>query len=289
MLDRRLRAALESAGVCLVPSGYYYPVPTLQDIEESFEYREPRPFFDGALFDKDALARNLRALLPFAREFDPPTEGDCEEPDGYHWGASTFSDADAMAYYCMLRRARPRRVVEVGAGFSTLIATQALGVNGRGRVLCVDPEPPGFLAGRPGVTLLREKAQDLNPGFFNRHLKDGDVLFIDSTHTVKTGSDVVHLYLRVLPRLTSRVLVHVHDVFFPRPLPKPWLLERHLYWGEPYLLYAYLLDNPRVRVLFGSTLNRLLHRRLLEQLMQGKSGAGGASLWFELRPPRRKR
>jgi len=285
--DPEVRKALEAAGFSLVPSGFYYPVPSLADIEQSFEYEEPQPFSHPLLFDAAALAAHLAELQPFAAEFDPPRTGDATKPARYHWAQTMFGYSDAMAYYCMLRRTRPQRVLEIGSGFSSLIALEALAANGRGSLLCVEPFPPPFLPDRPGVELYKEKAQALDIAFFNDRLQDGDVLFIDSTHTVKTGSDVVHLILRILPYLTARLFVHVHDIFLPGPMPRAWLTERHLYWAEQYLLYAYLLDNPRVTVLYGSNANRLLNLPLLEAFMGGKAAPGGGSLWFELRPPAR--
>jgi hypothetical protein len=109
------------------------------------------------------------------------------------------------------------------------------------------------------------------------------VLFIDSTHTVKTGGDCVHIYLRLLPALRREVLVHAHDIFLPHGMPRDWLM-RHYYWTEQYLLLALLTDNPRARVLYGSAYHERYNPGPLTELMGGKYGAGGGSLWFRYRP-----
>lgn len=280
--DHETRKEVERYGVSVLPVSFYSNVPSLQEVEESFEYtsQEP-PYLDCGLFDRERLAGLLGELLPYAAEFDPPRQGDEETCTGYFWGNSQFSHSDAMSYYCFLRRLRPRTILEVGAGFSTLVALEAIRRNGAGRIVCVEPFPRPFLEHDPRLTLVREKAQHLDVGFFQDHLADGDVLFIDSTHTVKTGSDCLHLYLRILPRLGRDLVVHAHDVFLPFGLPIDWLRDRQIYWTEQYLLMALLLDNPRARVLFGSAYHQAYNRALLDRLMGGKWTSGGASFWFE--------
>ena len=126
-------------------------------------------------------------------------------------------------------------------------------------------------------------AQSVTCAQLNGVVRDGDVLFIDSTHTVKTGSDCLHIYLRLLPNITASVYVHAHDVFLPYPMPKRWLLESQWYWTEQYLLMAYLLDNKRIETLYGSMYNRRFNGDLMEQLMGGKHPPGGCSFWFHYR------
>jgi hypothetical protein len=277
------RRAAERAGVTLTPAGFYYPAPTLEEVDASFEYAEAAPFMDASVFDLRRMAAELESLTPFADEYSPPANGDRERPEGFFWGLGPFGDADALAYYAMLRRERPAVVLEVGSGASTLVALEALRCNGSGRVVCVEPYPPAYLRQLP-VELVEQPVQTLSPEFFNATLGDGDVLFIDSTHTVKTGSDCVHLYLRVLPRLAARTWVHVHDVFLPFGLPKDWLAEQHLYWAEQYLLMAYLLDNPRVEVTYASVANRRLLPERQQRFVAGKTRPGGGSLWFVQAP-----
>jgi hypothetical protein len=129
--------------------------------------------------------------------------------------------------------------------------------------------------------LIKRRVQDIPPEFFNQNLGDGDVLFIDSTHTVKAGSDCLHLYLRVLPQIEHNIMVHAHDIHLPFPLP-PREFDRHVYWTEQYLLYAYLLDNPKARVVFGSTYNSKFLAADLTRLMGAKWPPGGGSIWFRL-------
>lgn len=287
-LRERLRSLLSGRGAAGAPGpeDFYRSIPSRAEIESSFEYRgtEP-PFADDRLFDHPRMAALLDELVEFAGEFAPPAEGDPQRCRRFFWNNGQFGFSDAMAYYGMVRRFRPGTILEVGSGFSTLIAAEALARNGGGRLVCVEPYPRPFLETLPGIELVRERAQDLDLDFFRRRLADGDMLVIDSTHTVKTGSDCVHLYLRVLPRLGRDLLVHAHDVFLPHPMPKEWLLEQRLFWTEQYLLLALFTDSPRVEILYGSAYhnNNPASRPALERLMGGKAPTGGGSLWFRYR------
>ena len=131
--------------------------------------------------------------------------------------------------------------------------------------------------------LVNSRVQDLDVDFFNTHLSSGDILFIDSTHTVKHGSDCLHLYLSILPNLAHDLCVHVHDVFLPNTLSLETMRDSQIYWTEQYLLYAYLLDNPRTRTLYGSAYHYKRNPELLTSFMHGRYGSGGGSFWFEQR------
>ena len=141
----------------------------------------------------------------------------------------------------MIRKTKPETIIEVGSGFSTLVAREALSVNGKGRLICVEPFPRPWLRGMTDVELIEAPAQALEAGFYNDRLMDGDMRLIDSTHSVKIGSDCLHFYLRVLPRIDYSIDVHVHDVFLPCGLPKNRAIDNHIYWTEQYLLLAYLI------------------------------------------------
>lgn len=282
-----VRDELQRNGVNIVPAHFYSSIPSIDEVRNSFEYLAPGlPYLDTGIFDHDLMLGILEKLTPYAAEFSPPQEDDENHPAGFFWGNSQFSHSDAMSYYAMIRHLKPQRILEVGSGFSTLVASEALTRNGSGEIICIEPYPRSFLDSIPHLReLVREAVQQMNIEFFNDTLNDGDILFIDSTHTVKTGSDCLHLYLKILPALRKRVFVHVHDIFLPEAMPKAWALEQQIYWTEQYLLLAYLLDNSRITVWFGSHYHLRQNRNKLTEFMFGQSAAGGGSFWFELRPP----
>ncbi|MEM9175226.1 MAG: class I SAM-dependent methyltransferase [Myxococcota bacterium] len=278
------KSLFNAAGLHVLPANFYSTVPTVDEVLETFEEREETPpYLDPAVFDDAAALAFLDELLPYAAEFDPPV--DDPGPSGgaqYHWNNSAFSYSDAIAYYTILRARKPRRVIEVGSGFSTLVAAAALEANGGGELICVEPHPRPFLRGHPAIAeLVVSPVQALPASWFDERLDDGDVFFIDSTHTVKIGSDCLHLYLRVLPALRRRVLVHAHDIFLPFGFPPEWALDHHYYWTEQYLLMAFLLGNSSWRYRFGSHHFLRCHPDRIAALMGGRYEAGGSSFWFE--------
>lgn len=279
--DKETRAKIQKFGANVLPINFYSNTPSLDEIESSYEYTtsEP-PYFNARVFVQETLRQTLEGCLAFSTEFNPPLVGDEETCMKFFWQNGQFSYSDAMSYYCFARMARPANIVEIGSGFSTLIALEAIEKNRAGTVHCIEPFPRDFLKKDNRLTLHTVKAQDIQPEFLNDILRDNDILFIDSTHTVKTGSDCLHIYLRLLPALRRNIFVHVHDVFLPFGMPQGWLLDRQIFWTEQYLLLAFLIDNSKASVLYGSTYNAKWNSLLMDKFMGGKYPPGGGSLWF---------
>jgi hypothetical protein len=141
---------------------------------------------------------------------------------------------------------------------------QAAARNGKSNLICIEPFPREFVRkGFPGLqSLIEEKVQDINLEFFSQ-LESGDILFIDSSHTVKIGGDVNYLFLEVLPRLKPGVIVHVHDIFLPFEYRRDWVLDEFRFWSEQYLLQAFLTFNSEFEVVMA---NRYLAHRYREDL-----------------------
>lgn len=275
---------LQEGGVLVEPALFYSSIPMIKEIQDAFEYREDAPFAVDDIFDIEAARAVIAEITPFSKEFSPPQEGDSTKPAGYFWKNNMFSYSDAMSYYAMIRRLEPKTIIEIGSGFSTLVAREAVRRNGAGKIVCIEPFPRPWLREMEDVELIERPAQSFAADFFNDRLADGDILFIDSTHTVKTGSDCLHLYLRVLPRLRHDLAIHVHDVFLPYGMPLKWEMDMHIHWTEQYLLLAYMIANPRTRLLFGSN---FAHKKLpveLEAFMHGHYAGGGGSFWFRQAP-----
>lgn len=269
-------------GVYFLPHNYYCPVPSAKEVSESFEYeRDGLPWHDPVVFNRERMLAFLKELEPFAREFVPPQEGESGRPEESFSKNGFFQDADATAYYAVLRRFQPARVIEIGSGFSTLVAAQALARNGRGELICIEPYPRAVLREIKAVKELIEKpVQALSINWFNETLQDGDVLFIDSTHIVKTGSDCLHLYLKILPYLNAELLIHSHDIFLPEAMPQDWQLDRRFYFTEQYLLYALLLGNPGFEAVYGSNYHRRVNPAEFAAFNGPDSKPEGGSFWY---------
>lgn len=228
-----------------------------------------------------ALLRELQRLdpLPFP---DAPT-GD---PTEYHTANPNFSALDAWTLQAMLRHLRPRRVIEVGSGWSSLVTArvnrECLG--GAVDVTCIEPYPPDFLTAGAvdGIArLVVSPVQDVPVARF-RELEAGDVLFIDTAHVIKTGGDVQYLFHEVIPRVRPGVVIHVHDIFLPWEYPQEWVLGGRG-WNEQYLLQSFLSFNDAFEVVLGVAWLAHHHRELLVAGLPGGAAAmgdGGGSFWM---------
>lgn len=224
---------------------YYEPLPDFQQITaEATTRRKAAPAVDFAMPSQLSLYRRLGATYRSELErlaATPVGSG------GFDFQNDYFSGLDAALYYSLIRDLKPARVVEVGSGFSTRIALLALQRNEadgrRGELTCIEPYPGERLAPcLPFITLIQQNLEDLPIEQFDA-LAAGDILFIDSSHTVKFGSDVCRLLLDILPRLRPGVWIHIHDIFFPHDYPAEWLIEKRHAFNEQYLLQAFLAFN----------------------------------------------
>jgi hypothetical protein len=244
------RRAAERLGLQVVLKTYYSPIPDLAQLpKDVWEARDP---LRGIAFDLDTqmafveseLQRHLAELawgVDVAREhaYDPSND--------------SYPLADARVLYAMVRHLRPGRIVELGSGQTTRVMAQACRENARDgqpvSLRAFDPFPTAIDDGLPGLAeLVRTKAQDVPDEVF-AELERGDVLFVDTTHTVKIASDVNHIVLRVLPLLQEGVIVHIHDIFLPYEYPRFFFADFALYWAEQYLLQAFLAFNSSFEVL----------------------------------------
>jgi predicted O-methyltransferase YrrM len=179
----------------------------------------------------------------------------------------------------MVRLLRPSRIVEIGSGWSTTVTAAAIEDGELAtKLTCIEPYPRDFLRSMGHVLTLREERVELTPPSVFAELEAGDLCFIDSSHVVKTGSDVVHELLEVVPRLADGVVVHVHDVFIPEDYPKGWV-ENGFNWNEQYLLQAYLVGNTRAEVLLMNHYLAIRHPEAVRAAF-GSMEPNGSSVWF---------
>ena len=137
-------------------------------------------------------------------------------------------------------------------------------------------------------SLIEKKVQDIDLEFFSQ-LESGDILFIDSSHTVKIGGDVNYLFLEVLPRLKPGVIVHVHDIFLPFEYRRDWVLDEFRFWTEQYLLQAFLTFNSEFEVLMANSYLNHYHQQELKAAFPGLPSWAGGSFWMRRKPIARLR
>jgi predicted O-methyltransferase YrrM len=271
------------------PGGHFYsPIvdPAEARANAARLWPEPPTEIAGIDFDDASHRHVLDELFPrFYGDFDYAAEGAAdEELTSYYVDNSQFSWLDARALFVLLRAWRPSRIIEVGSGYSTLLMHDVARrfLDGACTITAIEPYPRPFLA-RIGVELIESKVQDVAPALFDI-LERGDVLFIDSSHVAKTGSDVNHLFFEILPRLKSGVRIHVHDIFLPAEYPEDWVIDANRSWNEQYVLRALLMYSARFRVVFGASYAYHRHREAVTRALGLAPGVayGGGSLWLEV-------
>lgn len=245
------------------PIGHYYsPMYDTRELETQRERLWPaHPADTPGIAWRDAdqleLCRTLGRQDMFEFIDDPS-----DDPTVYHASNDQYPPLDAWVLAALLEHYRPARMVEIGCGFSTLISARCNRerLDMQMELTCVEPYPREFLlSGVPGVSGLRvEKVQDTPLTLFTE-LEAGDILFVDTSHTVKTGGDVNRIFLEIIPRLKSGVIVHIHDVFMPGEYPESWVMDGWG-WNETYLVQAFLSFNDQFEILWGS--QYMLHHHL---------------------------
>ena len=273
-------ASWESRGFHLTPVHFYQPFPDTRQLgPRLWESAGAMPGVDMRKdFQLELLTRHFR---PYQAEcLALPTEPVEGEPSRFHLNNGNFDGHDALVYLCMLRHFAPRRVIECGSGFSTRLAVETVLRNGPTDYTCIDPYPSEAV--REGLkdrlTLHAAKVEDLPLSTFDA-LSSGDFLFVDTSHVVKIGGDVNHLFLEVIPRLAPGVVVHVHDIFFPFEYPRPWVMEHRRFWTEQYLLQAFLAFNRGFEVLFANAFMEDLHPGAMKEAFPN-SPCSGSSVWL---------
>jgi predicted O-methyltransferase YrrM len=164
-----------------------------------------------------------------------------------HFGPG-FGPIEAQALHAVIRHYKPATIIEVGSGVSTYCSLKAIEKNGRGKITSIEPYPTDKLIALPNIKLIKQEVQRTELDTFTA-LNNGDLLFIDSSHTVKPGSDVNYIILEVLPRLETGVLVHFHDIFLPYDYQID-ILNAFYQWSETSLLRAFLINNSKAKIIF---------------------------------------
>lgn len=249
------RKTADRAGYHLVPKHYGVPIPDLSGLpDEVWDEKGP---CRGIELDPSEHLRFLETrLAPYFPEFDPPLYpgADSAQLSIYNgW----YQTVESEVLYGFVRHLEPKRIVELGSGFTTQIMGAACERNraeGHPADYLVHDLYPrrAVLDAATGITEFRQVAAEDLPLSTFASLGAGDVLFVDTSHAVRLGGDVVSIVLDVLPTLAPGVVVHFHDIFLPWDYPRDWVERHHRYWNEQYLLQAFLTLNPHFELLFAA-------------------------------------
>lgn len=235
------------------------------------------PFFSPKDFSQNkkrilpGIDLNLSVQLPLLKELTYSKELkelkiNKLDPSIFFWENGSFESGDAEIWYNLIRNKKPKIIIEIGSGYSTLLAIEAIKKNMDDddmyfcEHICIEPYEFNWLEGK-NIKVIREKVEDVDINIFH-NLNANDFLFIDSSHMIKRDGDVLHEYLQILPILNKGVIVHVHDIFTPNDYPYDWATKYLRFWNEQYLFEAFLTGNYEWSTLLS--LNYLQHNHFNE-------------------------
>lgn len=288
----RLRAELEECKRELEryrtwapPGDVLSPIPSRQEVKrrEQEIYSVPREM-PGLDLNEEGQLRLFDQLCEFYR--GQPFGAQKTANRRYWFDNPAYSYSDAILLYCMMRHLRPRRIIEVGAGFSSaaILDTNELFFENAIECSFIEPQPRllrSLLKNSDAerITLLEKPLQEVASTVFTE-LEANDILFIDSSHVAKTDSDVNHIFFRILPLLKSGVFIHFHDIFYPFEYPLDWIHEGRA-WNETYLLRAFLQYNQQFEIQLFNTFIDWFHKEKYFREMPLVQKNTGGSIWLK--------
>lgn len=256
------RKILSAVGVFPVANHYYEPLIDFSLLTRPLDQPRNLPGIDLNVSDQLKLLKDFE-FGEELRGFTAPKRDELT----YSFANGMFSSGDAEFLYNLVRLKKPRRVIEIGSGNSTLLVIEAIRKNQQSQPdyicehTCIEPYETPWLE-RSGVTVRREVVEAVDKSVFQQ-LEPGDLLFIDSSHVIRPQGDVLCEFLEILPILKKGVIVHIHDIFTPRDYPKAWVVDKVHFWNEQYLMEALLSGNPHWKII--GAVNFLYHEHY-EQL-----------------------
>ena len=272
----------------IMPLGHYYSqYPNMNDVENRKDVlyqtdREVRDI-DFNLEMQYGLLEKMKKLLPSVPEW-------CLESDNidskyrYRRDATAFTLPDAICLHLMLRILHPKKLIEVGSGWSSAVTldTNEFYMDKALQVSFIEPYPSALnyiLKGDESYELNICDLQDMDLAYFEQ-LGKGDILFIDSTHVSKIGSDVNYLLFEILPRLKKGVYIHFHDIFYPFEYPYTWIKKEGYIWNELYILRSFLMNNEKYRMIFFFDYISKMHAGKMKECLCMDNVSGG-SFWMQ--------
>jgi len=268
----------------VAPGHFYSPISSVEDVDRAIAAGQSADSLLGIDLREDEQMQLLGRLAKFYPEI--PFASDRSKGFRFAFDNPSYSWCDAIIFFCMIRDLEPRRIIEVGSGHSSclILDTNELFFGGNIDVTFVDPYPELLLKLlRPGeverTDIVAKKLQDTDLELF-ASLRPNDILFVDSSHVAKAGSDVQSLFFNILPALSSGVVVHLHDIFARFEYPAGWLREGRG-WNEQYMLRAFLQFNTHFRIKLFTGHMVLKHPDFFRHHMPNCFRNGGGNFWME--------
>lgn len=290
-----------------VKPGHFYSV--IPNITKNYNNTDTK-FLDLYFNDINHI-RILNDINNYLQDFDTSFGPLNNKPDTilqrknnlqYSLTNGSFEWMDGRMLYYFLQKNKPKKIIEIGSGNSTLLMYNTKKkFNLDFEIICIEPYPEQstditsnhnwlkVLNKMGEITLIEKNLQDVHIDVF-KELKANDILFIDSTHVAKLDSDVMYYFTKILPQLNNDVMVHIHDIFFPHDYPLDWL-KGGRFWNEQYLLYVFLQFNTKFKIQFCNSYAVYKFKDILKNIQKNyyefKMGItnkpfGGGSIWLKV-------
>ncbi len=269
-----------------VPPGHYYsPIVNVPQIKEKEDvlWGKKVDQIKGIRFNDQEQLQLLKDLSHYYQEL-PFTEQQTDELR-YYFNNTFYSYTDAIVLYAMIRHYKPKNIIELGSGFSSAVM---MDVNEKFfsnaiNLTFIEPYPKRLNSllkegDNKKHKIIVQDAQKIDLDVF-KVLEKGDILFIDSTHVAKTGSDVNYILFSILPSLKKGVLIHFHDIFFPFEYPKKWVYQGNN-WNEIYFLQSFLMYNDTFKIKLFSHYMHRFYKEAFNTMPLTYKNTGG-NLWLE--------
>jgi hypothetical protein len=278
----------EAAPLWVYPGHYYSPVtsPRLLEADKGNVFRKDKNINNIKINELGQL-KLIKAIG--SHYYKLPFDAGPKENLRYYYNNMFFSYGDAVVLSCFMQEFRPKRIIEVGSGYSSAVILDTLDFTPGLETDCIFIEPyterlDSLLKesdlGR--AKILPNFVQDVDIELFES-LSRNDILFIDSTHVVKTGSDVLYHIQNILPRLKAGVIIHFHDIFYPFEYPEKWVMEENRSWNEIYFLQSFLMDNEKYEILFFNDYMAKIHGDRIDREIPRFSETPSGSFWLRKR------
>ena len=274
---------------CYYPAGHYYsPIVSVDDIKARESEIWDKGGTDGINGIDLQTEDQIELVASFKRYYAGIPFSDRKKAGTrYYFDNDFYSYTDGIMLYSMMRHFNPKRIIEIGSGFSSalMLDTNELFFNGEIKLTFIEPYPERLFSllndkDKKAATIIQSNVQTTPLENFSA-LEAGDILFVDSSHVVKTGSDVNYILFEILPILQRGVLIHFHDVFYPFEYPKAWVLMGRN-WNEDYFLKAFLTNNDQFRIKLFSQYLHSHHKDVFKDMPLTYTTPGG-NLWLAKR------
>lgn len=272
----------------VVPGHFFSPLPSIEDIAEC-KKRLPDPktvrSVDGIVISLEKHLALWEEMLPHLQKI--PFDSHQTKNGRYYFCNGSYEQGDGSILYAMLHHIRPKKFIEVGCGYSSLLSLDVIQneLKNEADITLIDPYPElaRSLIGEEqlaAATILPHKVQDVSLKIFQQ-LDAGDILFIDSTHVAKAGSDVLYDYFTILPALNPGVIIHIHDIFWPFEYLPHSFSANFPAWNELYLLRALLTNNSAYDILFFNHYFGLMAEKTIAETYPRFLENSGGSIWLK--------